>query len=162
MLSAVVLLFGSPPRVRGKRTDTWSAYLYMRITPACAGKTFSGGEGMSNTTDHPRVCGENKLVDKGAIVRGGSPPRVRGKLAPHGKKPWSARITPACAGKTRAVIPTSSRSTDHPRVCGENLGAFKLALYHRGSPPRVRGKPCDESRRLTVSRITPACAGKTP
>ena len=30
-----------------------------------------------------------------------------------------------------------------------------------GSPPRMRGKPCREARRLSAGRITPAHAGKT-
>ena len=51
---------------------------------------------------------------------------------------------------------------DHPRRCGENLGAAEISVQTEGSPPQVRGKlPL-----LTVlgsdKRITPAGAGKTP
>ena len=50
---------GSPPRVRGKRRDDSQHRLLDRITPACAGKTFSTGLRRSAKEDHPRVCGEN-------------------------------------------------------------------------------------------------------
>ena len=91
-----------------------------RITPACAGKTAFSAAAFSAAADHPRVCGENKLVDKGAIVRGGSPPRVRGKRFYHDCKVSTHRITPACAGKTSRMSQTLRERSDHPRVCGEN------------------------------------------
>ena len=34
--------------------------------------------------------------------------------------------------------------------------------FTRGSPPRMRGKPLPQTTRLSVARITPADAGKTP
>ena len=58
---------GSPPRVRGKRFCRSSALLYMRITPARAGKTFALSVSTLYSTDHPRACGENfiKHAQKG-------------------------------------------------------------------------------------------------
>ena len=58
---------GSPPRVRGKRFCRSSARLYMRITPARAGKTFALSVSTLYSTDHPRACGENfiKHAQKG-------------------------------------------------------------------------------------------------
>ena len=50
---------GSPPRVREKLTCTIrKVYLY-RITPACAGKTFTKDFFGHFEEDHPRVCGKN-------------------------------------------------------------------------------------------------------
>ena len=46
-------------------------------------------------------------------------------------------------------------------MCGENdesAAAFTDAV---GSPPRVRGKRFNADRIGTITRITPACAGKT-
>ena len=54
--------------------------------------------------DHPRACGENGHQLYGVVVEHGSPPRVRGKLGDVGKIISDARITPARAGKTSAVI----------------------------------------------------------
>ena len=92
-------------------------------------------------TDHPRVCGENGKYGGEYIVKGGSPPRVRGKLSQCAVPLWVVRITPACAGKTASISGKSSGMTDHPRVCGENK-EWKVTYYRaEGSPPRVRGKP---------------------
>ena len=76
----------------------------------------------------------------------------------HTKK---ARITPACAGKTRAGLPACRVREDHPRVCGENFPLFVLCVFPIGSPPRVRGKHRDPIKSSGRYRITPACAGKT-
>ena len=51
---------GSPPRVRGKLALRTEADIYVRITPACAGKTDYEYKGRHRFGDHPRVCGENK------------------------------------------------------------------------------------------------------
>ena len=46
-------------------------------------------------------------------------------------------------------------------MCGENRRASSRAICTAGSPPRVRGKPRSISGIFFLSRITPACAGKT-
>ena len=90
----------------------------------------------------------------------GSPPRVRGKA--HDRRPAAAAvgITPACAGKRRSPSPSSARSWDHPRVCGEKRRFCCDDTHGLGSPPRVRGKDVQARQRLVRHRITPACAGK--
>ena len=92
---------GSPPRVRGKPDNLDEHDLIIRITPACAGKTKEQGGSYPSHKDHPRVCGENISHFARLSHAGGSPPRVRGKLAR--QKIWTTqdRITPACAGKTQ-------------------------------------------------------------
>ena len=87
------------------------------------------------------MCGENCRVSTATNVRGGSPPRVRGKLKSIGADCAVDGITPACAGKTGKSPKSLITDKDHPRVCGENaLVSFQL--------PGMDG-------------ITPACAGKT-
>ena len=49
-------------------------------------------------------------------------------------------ITPACAGKTLALVPLLQKSQDHPRVCGKNDKMESLESSMLGSPPRVREK----------------------
>mgnify|MGYP006907163326 CR=1 FL=1 len=49
---------GSPPRVRGKEQAENLDGVDMRITPACAGKSYRGAEHFKEIEDHPRVCGE--------------------------------------------------------------------------------------------------------
>ena len=55
----------------------------------------------------------------------------------------NAGITPACAGKRRAVLGCNAVRWDHPRVCGEKMCCTAIALRSSGSPPRVRGKVGD-------------------
>ena len=50
--------------------------------------------------DHPRRCGENNELMIYAVIYGGSPPQVRGKLKISFANSHDSRITPAGAGKT--------------------------------------------------------------
>ena len=111
---------GSPPRVREKLQDTTQPSGLGGITPACAGKTSCPAENIE--------------------IRPGSPPRVREKPEESDLFADNTGITPACAGKTSTVPMTKEGLRDHPRVCGKNLGALRLALVVSGSPPRVREK----------------------
>ena len=71
------------------------------------------------------------------------------------------RITPACAGKTRACRPACMAKEDHPRLCGENYPRGRQVCPIGGSPPPVRGKRVIHKLKHGGNRITPACAGKT-
>ena len=50
------------------------------------------------------------------------------------------RITPAYAGKSIAYTLFSSRTWDHPRLCGEKPKTRVLQMLVTGSPPPMRGK----------------------
>ena len=128
------------PAYAGKRKTAWKGEGKKRITPACAGKRDRNGIPLILSQDHPRVCGEKSAKAGGTGGTGGSPPRVRGKACCTNTFVNSARITPACAGKSNMYV----------------YGP----LSEVGSPPRVRGKGSARSRRRAFSRITPACAGK--
>ena len=91
---------GSPPRMRGKHFSSPDSLASWRITPAHAGKTESGSERATGRADHPRACGENFPGSRGAVRKGGSPPRMRGKLNLKILVIIHLRITPAHAGKT--------------------------------------------------------------
>ena len=140
---------GSPPRVRGKPCLEDPGIVQSGITPACAGKTNADSVRDVLLGDHPRVCGEN---DRGYCRYSGlqgSPPRVRGKLSVATLFALACGITPACAGKTRAVRVGGSWRGDHPRVCGENEDGWAAWQADRGSPPRVRGKRALDFRLLS-------------
>ena len=49
---------GSPPRMRGKDSPSFSVKYAPRITPAYAGKRNSFTKSFEEHGDHPRVCGE--------------------------------------------------------------------------------------------------------
>ena len=151
---------GSPPRVRGKDVSGADATPWIRITPACAGKSFTSMKCFRAIQDHPRVCGEKTEIAYVVFLSEGSPPRVRGKayrIKPHCV---NARITPACAGKRSSVCKHGRTGKDHPRVCGEKAPRHRALCCILGSPPRVRGKVDCCAQLVAWHGITPACAGK--
>ena len=147
--------------MRGKRTICQTGLSCLRITPACAGKTECRKQILRASKDHPRVCGENMLSKPIDAVKGGSPPRVRGKPTSYGHYTSNVGITPACAGKTQLPGFWVYSDRDHPRVCGENRNRHGQQTEPVGSPPRVRGKRGIIAGGRGELGITPACAGKT-
>ena len=133
---------GSPPRVRGKGNDRKPGRRAAGITPACAGKSKLPLLDYSPAWDHPRVCGEKVVLSIFLVPLMGSPPRVRGKERQQPRKHRVTRITPACAGKSLTIPKLTTRSWDHPRVCGEKAYSTIWGCQQKGSPPRVRGKVC--------------------
>ena len=86
---------------------------------------------------------------------------MRGKVAPSTPKRKTMRITPAYAGKSFSSVRSVSRSTDHPRLCGEKC-YWKMDRYTKlGSPPPMRGKVSDGGTGVLAGGITPAYAGKS-
>ena len=78
-LNNSLVVLGSPPRVRGKVQQTTITLYLCRITPACAGKSKTWNTAGKQRWDHPRVCGEKKVLKPMQTAWSGSPPRVRGK-----------------------------------------------------------------------------------
>ena len=70
-------------------------------------------------------------------------------------------ITPAYAGKSRTSLKTCTKTTDHPRLCGEKLSCQLLQCFVVGSPPPMRGKVKATPPHRNEPRITPAYAGKS-
>ena len=110
---------GSPPRGRGKVDLTQQEFADRRITPAWAGKSFSGTGKSGELQDHPRVGGEKRPAPAGPGPVKGSPPRGRGKVVKHLVQQLHGGITPAWAGKSLSQPPAGGRARDHPRVGGE-------------------------------------------
>ena len=140
-MNADVTSTGSPPRMRGKGSITERAFIYLRITPAYAGKSAPSPQVQLLPWDHPRVCGE-KLHQRFVVrIRVGSPPRMRGKVERLCQSDCRIGITPAYAGKRNAQRLGASGSRDHPRICGEKYFFVEDCLL--------------------ADRITPAYAGKS-
>ena len=51
-------MLGSPPRMQGKGAFQILHHLFIRITPAYAGKSIITAISRALNEDHPRVCGE--------------------------------------------------------------------------------------------------------
>ena len=155
------LFAGSPPRVRGKGIQPRYHRVAMGITPACAGKSNICGQNRVKSEDHPRACGEKNIKHRRKSSGKGSPPRVRGKANSGSFLRLRYRITPARAGKSSAMLISSSSTRDHPRACGEKHPICCYPPVYPGSPPRVRGKALRSGYFELVDGITPARAGKS-
>ena len=147
--------------MRGKHEYGNDTGEYDGITPAHAGKTPIGALRTSTSGDHPRACGENRVLRLCAKVNAESPPRMRGKRSPVLSYSCQRGITPAHAGKTSFGRRASCRLWDHPRACGENIVENRANEIVSGSPPRMRGKLVSVSIEVLKGGITPAHAGKT-
>ncbi len=163
-LSAIVkwiCTMGSPPHARGK--EGWCAIwrTWIRITPACAGKSSPPHDVSRKARDHPRMRGEKYRGDFHANPIPGSPPHARGKECWENGKQDRTRITPACAGKRVPCVFQILWGQDHPRMRGEKALSFVTVMLSTGSPPHARGKVLLFLRSIGLDGITPACAGKS-
>ena len=152
---------GSPPPMRGKVSEKAASISVKRITPAYAGKRLYTKRLQPETGDHPRLCGEKSSVEYPARCEEGSPPPMRGKVRVGEAYSRAYRITPAYAGKSSIVSPSSAVDWDHPRLCGEKENNYRLIVSVKGSPPPMRGKACHKRKFRRGIRITPAYAGKS-
>ena len=152
---------GSPPHARGRRLTHLRKLVDERITPACAGKTWSRRSPRSSDTDHPRMRGEDLGRASGRVVDAGSPPHARGRPVGIHIDCDGSGITPACAGKTGLTSTTRLRGRDHPRMRGEDALGLRFVQLVSGSPPHARGRRGPAGPGYQGPRITPACAGKT-
>ena len=160
LVSLNPLYGGSPPRMRGKAGAAKDGYVLGGITPAYAGKSLSRKDIPCSRWDHPRVCGEKRVIAAGMPDVTGSPPRMRGKAVRLAVLVGVGGITPAYAGKRDAARVLATPARDHPRVCGEKRALPALRVAALGSPPRMRGKVKIERKSQKRKRITPAYAGK--
>ena len=148
--------------MRGK-VDTRHLFpLWAGITPAYAGKSRKWTESQLRTWDHPRLCGEKRLVLGRTTAHTGSPPPMRGKAKCGSDNVSVQGITPAYAGKSLTGTVWTRPPRDHPRLCGEKPASSSLVRFQPGSPPPMRGKGPDRFGNCAHNRITPAYAGKRP
>ena len=155
-------MFGSSPRVRGKRPRRRARAQEDRLIPARAGKTRSVCAAARRERAHPRACGENVASASEWGGTTGSSPRVRGKPSMKSAAILAHGLIPARAGKTTAASSAVSSGGAHPRACGENVRWTSQADREGGSSPRVRGKLLLLRWGPRSRRLIPARAGKTP
>ena len=95
---------GTSPRARGKPRMHFRLANYRGNIPACAGKTFFVFSLAVDSTEHPRVRGENVRSCTQLVYRAGTSPRARGKLWLGQFRHSYGRNIPACAGKTQRYL----------------------------------------------------------
>ena len=159
--SAVTLVSGSSPHVRGAQNHRRRCEYGGGIIPACAGSTSTRSWHRLRPGDHPRMCGEHLLCCVIVFSFAGSSPHVRGAHRAGARLAAVPGIIPACAGSTDIITQKNSRHRDHPRMYGEH----SMALYRHpsivGSSPHVRGARLSLRAGRGYHGIIPACAGST-
>ena len=146
--------------MRGKVDDVPGGVLHRGITPAYAGKSRSPRSASALRWDHPRICGEKRLMLLVFRAVTGSPPRMRGKVSHLSIGAHLKGITPAYAGKSQSPEYRCPSQGDHPRVCGEKARTLIVQDEPQGLPPRMRGKVSGQKLWMVLCGITPAYAGK--
>ena len=112
---------GSPPHMRGKAASPFAFTIFIRITPAYAGKSKCQVWHGQSREDHPRICGEKHGPPPRLPLFLGSPPHMRGKAAGRTRRRCYHGITPAYAGKRYSRRCPECPVWDHPRICGEKV-----------------------------------------
>ena len=80
VLSSIMIILGSPPRLWGKLKRQNSLCFYTRFTPTLVGKTRRWLPLKLWPSVHPHACGENMKELSDIAPFRGSPPRLWGKL----------------------------------------------------------------------------------
>src|SRR5690606_24063507 len=124
---------------RGSLHDTCQRQPLARNTPAYAGITSRSACVDSGWREHPRVRGDHVTLGVAEARPDGTPPRARGSPQRDASMVISTGNTPACAGITVRVSPTTRGWTEHPRVRGDHLNTSDGRPIPGGTPPRARG-----------------------
>ncbi len=152
---------GSSPLTRGKLLDLGHVGHGRRLIPAHAGKTSSYKVPGFRAGAHPRSRGENDFLPFSARFLAGSSPLTRGKRGLEDRLVVDRGLIPAHAGKTVVRCFGDRHRGAHPRSRGENPLSSRSTRQNAGSSPLTRGKHCKPRRRLFISGLIPAHAGKT-
>ena len=152
---------GSPPLARGTAPFSPFSPFAPGITPACAGNRQCDNLLHTCGWDHPRLRGEQTTAANPKSIIRGSPPLARGTADMLGRECYVGRITPACAGNSKADEEQKHRAKDHPRLRGEQSCFFVNSPTILGSPPLARGTERVRWRKGNYKGITPACAGNS-
>ena len=113
--------------MRGKDDEGRLKLRHVGITPAYAGKSALQLCTDSCSRDHPRVCGEKRLMVVMEYAAVGSPPRMRGKVQAPVQYPGRSGITPAYAGKSGNCHVHVKQDWDPPTpaYAGKSSGAAR-------------------------------------
>ena len=157
---------GSSPRLRGTPHAARRYVLRERFIPAPAGNTSPAWRSWSPGSVHPRACGEHASQVKPSSRAIGSSPRLRGTHLHLGAEGLQHRFIPAPAGNTSTGSTAATRSTVHPRACGEHISLTGISCSPSGSSPRLRGTlqsyASDRQWKIPIAAIYRACRSVSP
>ena len=117
--TAVPLVRGSSPRMRGTGAFHRAWWIDARFIPAHAGNRLRSGQETRGFAVHPRACGEQSSPITSPAPRFGSSPRMRGTAVRYENYYSGRRFIPAHAGNRQHFRARYSNDAVHPRACGE-------------------------------------------
>ncbi len=151
--------YGSSPQVRGTVRITLDVDPQNRFIPAGAGNIRKCVQDRSQTTVHPRRCGEQYPAFSIPSIQSGSSPQVRGTDSYYADIAFASRFIPAGAGNRSLYDPSSRMAAVHPRRCGEQKVYSRFGCSIIGSSPQVRGTELFAILQRMGDRFIPAGAG---
>ena len=152
---------GSSPHTRGAPHAAAGDQVGDGIIPAYAGSTIEDRLPSRQVRDHPRIRGEHVILKNHVEELLGSSPHTRGALRWPQENYLPARIIPAYAGSTLAIVWRACASADHPRIRGEHLDHRHPPGAGAGSSPHTRGARDGSHSPCLCHGIIPAYAGST-
>ena len=93
----------------------------------------------SQSTVHPRGCGERRIKVRGKQRKTGSSPRVRGTPRRRVSGSCRRRFIPAGAGNAASAMASALAWSVHPRGCGERVQADLEAMEYARFIPAGAG-----------------------
>ena len=115
-----ILSHGSSPHVRGTYKAPLFIAFIIRFIPACAGNICNLSSTYSQSSVHPRMCGEHDDNSTWYTHTAGSSPHVRGTSEEGIPVNGLHRFIPACAGNITGPDIVLEPVPVHPRMCGEH------------------------------------------
>ncbi len=173
-LPAASCIWGTPPRMRGKRTfrqsnsgypehprvcgenvevPTPSASAISGTPPRMRGKLRFGRHRLAPLGNTPAYAGKTQSRESSLLESPGTPPRMRGKRQRHDLASGKPRNTPRMRGKPACWKHEHSPTEEHPRVCGENRLRIFTTRWRTGTPPRMRENTSPPARLPGVTRF---------
>ncbi len=110
---------GSSPRGRGTESEGGFVARPIRVIPAWAGNRRSSASCASPMPGHPRVGGEQFVLNACNRDICGSSPRGRGTVVNGIRASSPTRVIPAWAGNRTILDRSRASASGHPRVGGE-------------------------------------------
>ena len=135
----IVIVNGSAPRRRGTVRRAYSGREWHRFSPAQAGNSRGGIQGVAHGTVQPRAGGEQEPPATAKNILIGSAPRRRGTADKAHDDPRRGRFSPAQAGNRTKNARKPNVATVQPRAGGEQSLAASDLADETGSAPRRRG-----------------------
>ena len=149
------------PHTRGEPPQGNLAAYGVGNIPAYAGRTFCSYSISRIFWKHPRIRGENPVVNSAVGAARETSPHTRGERRNQKVCRVRRRNIPAYAGRTDKLLERSDLVRKHPRIRGENVAILAAHKKAKETSPHTRGEQAILPLLASSLRNIPAYAGRT-